>query len=64
MMPSPPRLGGKENTSRKASLGAFWPVIAGSSSDCMSCSRGRVMWGVMGHLRVFHCTEATDEVEE
>ena len=22
------------------------------------------MWGVMGHLRVFHCREATDEVEE
>ena len=26
--------------------------------------RNRVMWGVMGHLRVFHCREATDEVEE
>ena len=24
----------------------------------------RVMWGVMGHLRVFHCREATDEIEE
>ena len=25
---------------------------------------GRVMWGVMGHLRVFPCREAADEVKE
>ena len=38
-----------------------------SSAWDISCNHNiiiRIMWGVMGHLRAFHCREATDEVEE
>jgi hypothetical protein len=45
-------------------FGDIFEAICSQTYSIDTPTISRVMWGVMGHLRVFHCREATDEVEE